>query len=48
MTLKANKIEKERNLVLAQVEVGTCTHPSFDVCIWASDRFPENMPKHEP
>ena len=46
MALKANKIEKERSLVLAQT--GTRTHPSFDVCIRASDKFLENIPKHEP
>lgn len=46
MALKANKIEKEINLVLAQT--GTSTHPSFDVCIKALNKFPENIPKHEP
>ena len=46
MVLKANKTEKEINLVLAQT--GTSTHPSFDVCIKALNKFPENIPKHEP
>ena len=46
MALKANKTEKEINLVLAQIV--TRTHPSFDVCIWALNKFPENIPKHEP
>lgn len=46
MALKANKTEKEINLVLAHI--GTSTHPSFDVCIKALNKFPENIPKHEP